>query len=170
MLHNARIVASLRDNSRGSARLQKAEARKSQPAPMSDTIELKIDSRYELVDEAASASRRASEQMGFDEETSGWVELAVREAVINAIKHGNKQARDKKVDINFVIGQENLTVYVRDRGAGFDVSKAPDPLNPRNLLNPDGRGIFFMRTFMDQVEHSIHPEGGCVVRMLKLKK
>src|SRR5262245_42393340 len=170
MLHSPRNVASVRHNSRASAGLQKVGVRKSQPAPMSETIELTIDSRYELVDEVASASRRASEQMGFDEETSGWVELAVREAVINAIKHGNKQARDKKVDINFVVGQENLTVYVRDRGAGFDILNAPDPLNPRNLLNPDGRGIFFMRTFMDQVEHSTHPEGGCVVRMLKLKK
>ena len=137
---------------------------------MNDTIELVIDSKYESVDEVASASRRASDRMGFDDETSGWVELAVREAVINAIKHGNRQSREKKVDIQFVMGPENLTVFVRDRGAGFDAANAPDPLNPRNLLNPDGRGIFFMRTFMDQVEHSIHPEGGCVVRMLKLKK
>jgi serine/threonine-protein kinase RsbW len=137
---------------------------------MTDTIDLTIDSKYELVDEVAAASRRASTRMGFDEETSGWVELAVREAVINAIKHGNKQARDKQVEVRFVIGHENLTVYVRDRGAGFDVSETPDPLNPKNLLNPDGRGIFFMRTFMDQIEYSTHPEGGCVVRMLKLKK
>ena len=107
------------------------------------------------------------EMVGFDDDSSNWIELAIRESVINAIKHGNRLAADKSVDIKFTLGQSSLTVYVRDRGEGFDPLLIPDPLDPENLLNPSGRGIFYMKTFMDEVDFSHHPEGGTVVRMLK---
>ena len=81
--------------------------------------------------------------------------------------HGNKNAADKQVDVRFVTEQDAVTVYVRDTGEGFDPSQLPDPTSSDNLLNPSGRGIFYMRTFMDEVEHSIHPEGGSVVRLTK---
>ncbi|PYP84589.1 MAG: ATP-binding protein [Blastocatellia bacterium AA13] len=136
---------------------------------MSETIELSIESKYEFVDMVASISRDAAGRIGFDEDTSGWIELAVREALINAIKHGNKGDEGKPVDVRFVIEKEALSVYVRDRGEGFDHALLPDPLDPGNLLNPTGRGIFFMRTFMDEVEYLSHPEGGSVVRMYKGK-
>lgn len=136
---------------------------------MSEPIKVTIESKYDSVERVASISRTICSKAGFDDETCGWIELAVREAVINAIKHGNKHADDKQVDIQFNLGQEALTVYVRDRGAGFDVTLLPDPLDPQNLLNPEGRGIFFMRTFMDDVDYSSHPEGGCVVCMRKLR-
>jgi serine/threonine-protein kinase RsbW len=61
-------------------------------------------------------------------------------------------------------------ISVRDHGEGFDPSQLPDPLDPNNLLNPSGRGIFYMRTFMDEVEYSTHPEGGSIVRMTKNKR
>ena len=108
--------------------------------------------------------------MGFDEDDASWIELAVHEAVINAIRHGNKSADDKQVDVKFEVEQDALRVYIRDRGEGFDPTQLPDPLNPDNLLNPSGRGIFYMRTFMDEVEYSQHPEGGSVVRMTKHKR
>ena len=94
----------------------------------------------------------------------------MHEAVITAIMHGNKSAADKQVDVRFVTEQNAVTVYVRDYGEGFDPTQLPDPTNSDNLLNPTGRGIFYMRTFMDEVEHSIHPEGGSVVRMRKVKR
>ena len=137
---------------------------------MTETIELSIESRYEFVDMVASISRDAAGRIGFDEDTSGWIELAVREAIINAIKHGNRSQEGKGVDVKFEIGAEALSVYVRDHGEGFDYGRLPDPLDPGNLLNPTGRGIFFMRTFMDEVEYSSHPEGGSVVRMYKEKR
>ena len=59
---------------------------------------------------------------------------------------------------------------VRDRGAGFDPASLLDPLEPENPLNPTGRGILWMRAFMDEVEYSAHPEGGCVVRMKKYQR
>lgn len=135
-----------------------------------ETIELSIDSKLEFVDMIGSVTKSVTGKMGFDEDDASWIELAVHEAVINAITHGNKNSADKQVDVRFVVEQDSLTVYVRDYGAGFDPAQLPDPLNPENLLNPSGRGIFYMRTFMDEVEHSIHPEGGSLVRMTKHKK
>lgn len=138
--------------------------------PMSDTIELSIDSKLEFVDMVASVTKTVTAKIGFDEDDASWIELAVHEAVINAIMHGNKSADDKQVDVRFVTEPDALTVYVRDYGEGFDPDRLPDPTNPDNLLNPTGRGIFYMRTFMDEVEYSIHPEGGSVVRMRKVKR
>ena len=137
---------------------------------MTETIELSIESKLEFVDMVGSVTKSMTAKLGFSEDDASWIELAVHEAVINAITHGNRNADDKQVDVKFVIEQDALTVYVRDRGEGFDPSRLPDPLDPNNLLNPNGRGIFYMRTFMDEVEYSIHPEGGSVVRLTKQKQ
>ena len=136
---------------------------------MTETIELSIESKLEFVDLVSSVTKDITAKMGFGEDDASWIELAVHEAVINAIMHGNKSSADKQVEVRFVTEPEGLTVYVRDYGAGFDPSKLPDPTATDNLLNPSGRGIFYMRTFMDEVEHSVHPEGGSLVRMKKHK-
>jgi serine/threonine-protein kinase RsbW len=137
---------------------------------MTETLELSIESKIEFVDMVSSVVKSVSTKMGFEEDDINWIELAVHEAVINAITHGNKHAEDKQVDVKFVLEPEALTVYVRDRGEGFDPSQLPDPTDADNLLKPSGRGIFYMRTFMDEVEHSSHPEGGSVVRLTKRKR
>ena len=134
---------------------------------MKDTIELTIESKYELIELVGSVTKHVTEMSGFDEDAANWIELAIRESVINAIKHGNLLAAEKPVDVKFTIDPSSLTVYVRDRGEGFNPLIVPDPLDPENLLNPSGRGIFYMKTFMDEVDFSHHPEGGTVVRMLK---
>jgi len=136
---------------------------------MAETVELSINSKFELVDKVSSLTRTITSKAAFDDDTSEWIDLAVREAVINAIKHGNKNFEAKQVDVKFVFGDGHVTVFVRDRGQGFDPTQIKDCLDPENLLNPAGRGIFFMRTFMDEVEYSTHPEGGVVVRMSKRK-
>ena len=137
---------------------------------MTETIELSIDSKLEFLDLVSSVTKSVLAKMGFDEESAGWIELAVHEAVINAIKHGNKHAPDKQVDVKFEVEQEKLMISVRDQGEGFDPKALPDPLDPNNLLNPSGRGIFYMRTFMDEVDYSTHPEGGSLVCMTKYKR
>jgi serine/threonine-protein kinase RsbW len=137
---------------------------------MTETIELSIDSKLEYVDMIGSVVKSVTAKLGFSEDDASWIELAVHEAVINAITHGNKSSADKQVDAKFVIEGGALHVYIRDRGEGFDPSHLPDPLDPENLLNPSGRGIFYMRTFMDEVEYSIHPEGGSVVRLTKYNR
>ena len=137
------------------------------PAPMNKPVELSIDSKLELVWPVESVAKSLSAKMGFDEDDACWIELAVREAVVNAIKHGNHYLADKRVDVQLLVGQDAMTIYVRDRGEGFDPTCLLDPLDPENLLSSTGRGILWMRTFMDDVEYSAHPDGGCVVRMRK---
>src|ERR1044071_4083071 len=137
---------------------------------MTETIELSIDSKLEFVDLVASVTKSVTAKMGFNEEDASWIELAVHEAVINAITHGNKSADDKKVEVRLETEEGAVVVVIRDYGSGFDPSKLPDPTSADNLLNPSGRGIFYMRTFMDEVEHSTHPEGGSVVRLTKRKR
>jgi serine/threonine-protein kinase RsbW len=105
--------------------------------------------------------------VGFDDEASYWINMAVRESVANAIEHGNKYDPQKSVDIRFTVGVDALRVTVRDYGEGFDPHSLPDPLDPNNLLNPAGRGVLYMRTFMDSVDYTRHPESGMVVTMTK---
>jgi serine/threonine-protein kinase RsbW len=131
------------------------------------TTELILPSRIESVAEAAAEAARIVSRAGFGEEVAFGVDMAVREAVTNAVLHGNRQDETKSVEISFTVAPEGLQITVRDRGEGFDPESVPDPTDQENVLKTSGRGIFFMRTFMDEVSWSRHPEGGTVVRMTK---
>jgi serine/threonine-protein kinase RsbW len=134
-----------------------------------ETIELELESRIESIAHAAEVAAKVVGRLGLGDEAAFGVDMAVREAVTNAVLHGNKQDEAKKVEVNFRGSREMLEITVRDRGNGFDLDTVPDPTDPQNLLKASGRGILFMRTFMDDVEYSRHPEGGTVVRMTKRK-
>ena len=134
---------------------------------MSETTELKLPSRIESVDEAASHAQNFVKECGFGDDFISAVDLAVRESVANAVKHGNKFDEAKQVELKIECSGEGLEVEVRDFGTGFDLEEIPDPTNPENLLKSSGRGILFMRSFMDEVEWSGHPDGGVIVRMTK---
>jgi len=137
--------------------------------PVGSTIELTINSNFQFIELVASVTDSITQLVGFGQEEAHWIGLSVRESVINAIKHGNKLDSAKHVDVKFVINDNEIIIYVRDRGEGFDPNCIPNPLEPTNLLNPNGRGIFYMRTFMDEVMFSNHPQGGTIVRMIKRK-
>jgi serine/threonine-protein kinase RsbW len=132
-----------------------------------NVVELTIASQLEFIDLVTNMTDNITQMIGFDEETGYWINMAVRESVANAIEHGNKYDAQKSVDIRFTIGVDALRVTVRDYGEGFDPTALPDPLDPNNLLNPAGRGILYMRTFMDQVSYDRHPQGGMQVTMTK---
>lgn len=132
-----------------------------------NVVELTITSQLEFIDLVTTLTDNISSMIGFDEDACYWVNMAVRESVANAVEHGNKYDPQKSVDIRFTVGPDELKVTVRDYGEGFDPSELPDPLDPQNLLNPAGRGILYMRTFMDSVEWQRHPEGGMLVSMSK---
>jgi serine/threonine-protein kinase RsbW len=131
------------------------------------TVTLDIASRFEMLDVVQTVLAQCCALVGFDDEAVHYMSVAVRESVVNAIKHGNKQDEAKRVHVQFTIHDRALEVQVRDQGPGFDPAGVPDPLAPENLLKAYGRGIFFMRQFMDEVTHSFPPKGGTVVRMLK---
>ena len=109
--------------------------------------------------------------VGFDEESVHYMSVAVRESVVNAIKHGNKGDPSKAVTVEFdmvpAAAPCELVIRVRDHGEGFDPDQLPDPLAPENLLKASGRGIFFMRSFMDDVQIVRANGGGMEVRMIK---
>ncbi len=135
--------------------------------PEASVVELTLDSKLKNVEVAEEAARRVSAKAGFDEETEFHVEMAVHEAVINAIYHGNKEDPRKKVYIKFLVTEEVIEIHVRDEGKGFDPSALPDPLAKENLLNISGRGIFLVRKFMDEFRVASFPGGGTEVIMIK---
>jgi serine/threonine-protein kinase RsbW len=132
-----------------------------------ETTELALPSRIEAIEDAALAAAEFVSRSGIEPESAFGIDMAVREAVTNAVVHGNRQDESKVVVIQFKSSASAIEITVRDEGSGFNPESVPDPTDPRNLLKTSGRGILFMRTFMDDVEWSHHPEGGTVVRMVK---
>ncbi|HEX8458186.1 MAG TPA: ATP-binding protein [Pyrinomonadaceae bacterium] len=131
------------------------------------TTELILPSSIEAIAQAAAKADEVAERLQLSEDAAFGLDMAVREAVTNAVLHGNKQDASKPVEIVFTDAGSELVVTVRDRGTGFDPTTVDDPTAEQNLLKASGRGILFMRSFMDTVEWSPHPEGGTVVRMTK---
>jgi serine/threonine-protein kinase RsbW len=135
------------------------------------TIRLQIRSNFSMLDVIQVVSDRLGQIGGLDEDATHWIGVAVRESVINAIKHGNREDAHKLVTVEFSFAPESapleLVVRVLDQGEGFDPDVIADPLAPENLLKASGRGIFFMRSFMDDVTLRRRSEGGMEVRMVK---
>ena len=132
-------------------------------------VEITIASYLELIDVITLSADHLSKLSDFDDEEQYRVNLAVRESVANAIEHGNKHDREKTVEVRFTLTARFLKVVIRDHGAGFDPQALPDPLDPENLLNPAGRGILYMRSFMDEVDLIRHPDGGMQITMVKAR-
>jgi serine/threonine-protein kinase RsbW len=134
-------------------------------------VRLRIHSVFDMLDLVQLVSDHVGQMAGLDEDAVHWVGVAVRESVINAIKHGNRLDEAKQVVVEFAFVPPNhptqLIVSVTDQGEGFEVEEVANPLDPENLLKSSGRGIFFMRSFMDDVSLHKVPEGGMEVRMVK---
>ena len=134
-------------------------------------VRLKLPSSFELLDLVQLLSDRLSTMAGLDEDSTHWVSVAVRESFINAVKHGNREDPSKHVTVEFTLEPRDhpasFVIEVLDEGVGFDPEVIANPLDPENVLKSSGRGIFFMRSFMDDVSIRRRPEGGMAVRMTK---
>lgn len=126
-----------------------------------------IGSRFENIELVHAVVREALTDVSLDEETRHWVDLAIREAVANAIQHGNRRDPEKRVEVDLEVDPEGLVVRVQDEGQGFDPTKLRDPLAPENLLRPDGRGLLYINRTMDEVEYTDRPGGGTILTMRK---
>ncbi|HXY48126.1 MAG TPA: ATP-binding protein [Terriglobales bacterium] len=125
-----------------------------------------LDSTLETVNSAEEAASQIATEAGFDDEEVMKIAMAVREAAVNAVLHGNAYDPAKKVTVDFERTARELVITIRDQGKGLDLNKIPDPLAPENLLKTSGRGIFLIRSFMDQVE--IHPsQAGTEIKLIK---
>jgi serine/threonine-protein kinase RsbW len=128
---------------------------------------LALGSRFENIELVQVVLDESLRRLSCDDDTRYWVGIAVREAVANAIKHGNHQDPEKKVEIDLRVEGEDLVISVLDEGNGFDPDRVANPLEPENLLKPDGRGIFYMGKFMDGVEYRFRDGGGTEVTLRK---
>jgi serine/threonine-protein kinase RsbW len=128
--------------------------------PSVEVIQLTIPSRLELLPLVDQLTAGISERMEFDEESRVQISISVLEAGTNAIQHGNRVDPSKHVDMEFAIHPDRLEVVVRDKGPGFDLNKiVSDITSPEHLLDLRGRGIYMMRSCMDQVDFTFEPEG-----------
>jgi len=132
-----------------------------------ETTELRFASRIEAVAEAAAAVSEFMNRVGISEDVAFGIDMAVREAVTNAVLHGNKLDSAKIAEVDLKKSPEGLEISVRDQGPGFNPDDVADPTKEENIMRTSGRGIFFMRNFMDQVDWSVNPGGGTTVRMIK---
>ena len=118
-------------------------------------VHLEIHSTIEALDLVQAVTEHIGRRLGFDDESLHWTAMAVRESVVNAIKHGNES------------DPAQFIVSVRDQGRGFDPDTVKDPLAEENMLRTSGRGVFMIRHFMDEVSMRRLPQGGMEMRMIK---
>lgn len=110
-----------------------------------------LDSSLESVNMAEETAQQFATRAGFDEDSCLKIAMAVREAAVNAVLHGNAYDPQKKMTVGFEVTPRALVITITDQGEGLDVNNIPDPTTPENLLKQSGRGIFLMRAFMDEV-------------------
>lgn len=109
----------------------------------------------EVVEEAAD---QLAVEAGLDEDQRFHIAMAVREAAINAVLHGNEYDPTRQIDVSLENTGDDLKISIADEGRGFDPGNVPDPLKEENLLRGTGRGIFLIRSLMDEVHfRQLHP-------------
>jgi serine/threonine-protein kinase RsbW len=131
------------------------------------TVRFDFESRMDILEPIQAFVDRLATVGGLDEDGMHDLSVSVRECVVNALKHGNKLDPEKRVTVSFGLTQGAIEVWIQDEGEGFNPDAVPDATLPENILNAAGRGLFFMRAFMSEVEYVFPPEGGTVVRLLK---
>ena len=131
------------------------------------TASLIMASRFENIEVAERTLLDLCRRAGCKADEEYWLLTALREALANAVRHGNRQNPDQVVRVFFTIEDSTATIRVEDEGDGFDPADVPDPTTPENLLRPSGRGIFYMRQFMNRVEFGPTPTGGTAVVMAR---
>lgn len=135
---------------------------------MAREARLQLLSSYETIELAEAALNEVCEAAEIHGELRYWAGMALREALANAIKHGNKLNPDKRVHVEIVAQPHvRLRMVVEDEGEGFDPATLGDPRDPENVLRSSGRGVFYIRHFVDEVTFSTAPGGGTRIELLK---
>lgn len=132
-----------------------------------ETLVRSMESTLDSVDAAEEMALSVAQHAGFDDEDLMKIGMAVRESMVNAVVHGNQYNSHKKVHFSVSHNGGRYQVTVSDEGEGFDFESLPDPLAPENLLRTSGRGIFLMRSFMDEVSIRRRESAGMEVTLVK---
>jgi serine/threonine-protein kinase RsbW len=125
-----------------------------------------VRSHLRYTDLFEALCRAVFPEFGIEEDRADWVCLSVREAVNNAILHGNRQDPERVVEFEMARSGSVVTIRVWDQGGGFDQGGLSDPTRPENLLRPNGRGIFLIRQFVDKVRFLTDRPGWFGMEML----
>ena len=126
--------------------------------PRAGKLSFALSSTMESVCEVEAAADKLAAEAGFDEDERFRLAMAVREAAVNAVLHGNDYDPSKRISASFENNGKSLVITIADEGRGLDPETLPDPLAPENLLRGTGRGIFLIRSFMDEVHfRQLHP-------------
>lgn len=132
-----------------------------------ETVERFLESTLESVDSAEELAVGVAQRAGFEDDDLMRIGMAVRESMVNAVVHGNRYNAHKKVRFSVGHNTERFTVRISDEGEGFDFESLPDPLAPENIMRTSGRGIFLIRSFMDEFEMRHLDPGGTEVTLVK---
>ncbi len=130
-------------------------------------VHMEIGSRLENVELVQIAVQACLQKLELEEETADCIGIAVREAVANAIQHGNSGDPEKTVRVDLDLEGRDVVIQVTDEGKGFDPESLPDPLASENLLRPTGRGIFLMKRYLDEIDYEFKPGVGTVLTLRK---
>jgi serine/threonine-protein kinase RsbW len=140
-----------------------------QPIPPT-VVERTYASRLESVDDAEALVLDQAKALGFDEDDINAIGMSVREAMTNAIVHGNGYSAEKSVHLLVRSAGARLEVVIADEGQGFDLESIPDPLAPENLLKQSGRGILLVRSMMDEFGVRRLTPRGSELRLVKVAR
>jgi serine/threonine-protein kinase RsbW len=134
---------------------------------MSGTVDTSLESNLESVEKAEALCVDAGKLLGLDDDGCMDLGLAVREAMINAVVHGNKNDTSKQVRLLLESRSDSLRITIVDQGEGFDLNRVPDPTQGDNLLRGRGRGLLLIQTFVDEFTVRKTPAGGAAVTLVK---
>jgi serine/threonine-protein kinase RsbW len=130
-------------------------------------LDVTLDTQVESVNLAEEMCLRVAEAAGFDEDDCYRIGMSVREGVINAFHYGNQERPEKKIYLAVDLTSDKMVIHVLDEGKGFNLGDVPNPLAEENLLSTSGRGIFLMRSFMDEFDVVAGRTGGAEIIMSK---
>ena len=133
-------------------------------------MDILLESTLDSVDRAEALVLKLAQEVGFAEDDLHELGMAVREAMVNAVVHGNRYNLKKKVHLT--VGQEpdRISIQITDEGDGFERTELPDPLAEENLLRQSGRGLLLIQAFVDDFHMERVPPLGTKVRMVKYRK
>src|SRR6266478_1796761 len=134
------------------------------------TLDILLESTLDSVDSAEALVLKVAREIGFEEDDLHDLGMAVREAMVNAVVHGNRYNLKKKVHLSVAKEADRLSVRITDEGEGFEHSGLPDPLAEENLLRQSGRGLMLIQAFVDEFHMGHVPPLGTEVKLVKVRK
>ena len=130
-------------------------------------LDQRLESSLESVDRSEERAVALAQELGFSEEETYRLGYAVREALVNAVVHGNRYSANKVVHFKMTRMPRGLEVVIEDQGSGFSAEMQGDPLAQENLMNQSGRGLALIRAFADELQVERTPQGGTRVILRK---